>query len=270
MINNLIIKQSILSIAVSFLLMSCAAQKSNEISKVISETYINDFVKFHNKKTERLNFINGYGVIELKEEGDTLQGDCEFWILQPDNASLRITKLGEIISWLGYTSQMPWIFEVKEKRMHLRKGADFSEYENYPPSVFRSILGLEKIPPSYRLTKEFGIKFSPDQNKKNWEITYILDPAFLYPVAVIVEGDRDFLVKVNMPKDSYIIVSEKNKSIFDSIKFPGYLEICDRTNKQLAVINLEYLTSNKVDQPLNAVFNLEKLTESLIPEGVIK
>jgi len=269
-INNLIIKQSMLSIAVSSLLMSCATQKSNEISKVISETHINNFVKFHNKKIERLNFINGYGVIELNEKEDTLQGDCEFWILQPENASLRITKLGEIISWLGYTSQKPWIFEVKEKRMHLRKGADFSEYENYPPSVLKSILGLEKIPPRYKLTREFGIKFIPDQNKKKWEITYMLDPSFLYPVAVIVEGDRDFLVKVNMPKDSYIIVSEKSKSIFDSIKFPGYIEICDSVNKQLAVINLEYLTTNKLDQPLNAVFNLEKLTQSLIPEGAVK
>ena len=266
-IDKIVIKWKWLIIFIFIFGCESTVNLNNKYS--LEDDYVERLIEYQSARVDRVKFLTGYGVIEGEKDEKILQGDFEFWFLPPDQISVRITKLGEVISWLGYTDGEPWSFEQVDEKMYLREGVDFFEANTHPPAIFRSLMGFEPIPSTrigHGLIQGKRLSFTPNGLGAEWRVVYFLEPPFYLPFRVKVFQDNDLVVESVINQESYRPVTEKGRSQLNSIKAPSLLQIYNKNGERLVKLKLDFLSTIKDDQPIDAVFDLSKLIEFLRPE----
>ena len=113
-----------------------------------------EFISTWNQSVEAMRQLELEGVAQLEwtdEDGSHReQGDMQAWIDGDLRVSLRLTKFGDVVVWMGQDQRVAWMFDllsdptcltiVAPKRSTLAGGLPLD------PSVLRLLLGFEPLP----------------------------------------------------------------------------------------------------------------------------
>jgi len=107
--------------------VSCQSPPQNgnqdaEVSVALPPTW-SEFAAQWNDRVGRLQQFYSRGVIELRwedEQGSHFeQGDVDVWVDLPKRTALRISKAGEVLAWLGSDDSRYWFFDLLDEPTQL-------------------------------------------------------------------------------------------------------------------------------------------------------
>ena len=245
------------------LLLYACAPRGGEISYMVSKTV--DEVRWtQNERTSVFKNLVGRGVVEFRwkdEDGEhKKQGDLDFW-KQGENVSMRISKLGEPLVWLGGGQNACWLFDLMADQRTLTIGGDNFLLSDIQTSLI--LLGLEPLPDG-EMEIDDGIVTLRDSLDRTWTATF--DPTTHRPIEIQV--DRG-IGKSSALHRTGILVEMANQLELFWPSTGGLIDLEDSHESTKIKIAFSSLSTVVDEEPMDRVFNLSFLQGMLKPSVIM-
>lgn len=241
------------------------------------------------ERSDMLQRLHGWGIVELRwtdaEGAHFEQGDMDFWMDGPDRLAVRISKLGDSYFWMGTDGTDAWIFDLSERPRRLMvdsmakvraAGQQVGPWLSIMDTVRMMRAGLGSLPPPPQedvLTLETG-------DNSTWWLTFhdVADEARRVRLHVDSDTWRPLQLELfNANGTRGITVGSRssrtkrvdipNRSSLASPIVSAVMDVRDETAADtLARFVFEGLTTDLSEEPLERLFDLDTLRESLRPE----
>ena len=232
-----------------FILLSCSQQK---IEINASKSSYQKLLMKENSRTIQFEELVGHGVIEFYWEDDDgkhrEQGDFDFWKSE-NSLSLRISKIGELIFWIGGSEDKNWMFDFSGEKSLLRINDSSSFLQD--SNLVLQLMALAPLQANHTNSSDFSnVKFDgsnglPFLIEKQYQGNKWVS-SLRKPIGV----ELDQTHKLNWPKT------------------PSLIDISSSSNNMDIKIVFDYLSTIVDSEPMNRVFNLSYLKDTLNPDYV--
>ena len=243
-----------------FVLYSCAPQghyTSDDWAEKLPRLQ-----KFQETRTYQFDQLVGHGVIEFAWEDEhghhRKQGDFDFW-KSGHSISLRISKVGELLVWVGSDLNTNWMFDLTEDDTTLRIDDEGSIFAD--SSIIFVLIGLAPIPEGDIIVEQDVVK-TTEKNGRVWKANYEVKT---YKPEWIQLQDGEQSIGSNMR--DWLRVEIKNMHEMHWPTTPSLIDL--KSNSQDAEIKLSFAALSTVveNEPMDRVFDLELLTKALKPKS---
>ena len=150
-----------------FVCCSCAPQKHYTADDWAEK--LPRLQKYQESRTYQFGKLVGHGVIEFSWEDEKghhrKQGDFDFW-KSGESISLRISKVGELLIWVGSDSDTNWMFDLTEDDTTLRIDDEESLFAD--SSILLVLIGLAPIPEGDIVVEQDVVK-TTEKNGRVWK-----------------------------------------------------------------------------------------------------
>ena len=245
-----------------FLFVSCAPTRhytSDDWGKKLPRLQ-----RLQEKRTVQFDRLVGSGVIEFKWEDEKghhrKQGDFDFW-RSGDSISIRISKVGELIAWIGSDSKTSWMFDLTsdETILHIDdKSSLFADSH-----TLLMLIGLAPIPEG-EIVVEQDVVQTTEENGRIWKVHYDVNTS--KPQWIQLQ-DGDQLLGSNLRDWLRVEIIDTHE-----MHWPATPSLVDlKSSSQDTEIKLSFASLSTIveDEPMDRVFNLELLTNALKPNQTI-
>jgi len=211
------------------------------------------------KRTSAMNELVGRGIIEFHWRDEVgkhrAQGDFDFWRL--GNAiSLRVSKGGEPLMWMGGDEQNHWMFDML--------GDETTVSINQRDVIFSDILdtlvllGLNPLPKG-NMNIANGV-VTVQENDRTWTTTF--DPATHRILEINVEDEHHHISALHRKgiKDELI---ERNKLVWPVTG--GLIDIASTTADATTKIDFAWISTDISEEKMDRVFDFAFLRRALKP-----
>jgi hypothetical protein len=214
------------------------------------------------ERTKQFNTLVGRGIIEFHwsdEDGKhRSQGDFDFWKFEHE-ISLRISKSGEPLMWIGCDETNHWMFDMLRDETTLTINQEDIIFSNALDMLV--LLGLAPLP-SGTTSVDQGV-VTVQTNKDVWVATF--DPSTHRPLEIAIQSDTHHAlalhrsgIKVELPQKTRLVWPVTGKLI----------DIESTKSNARVKIDFAWLSIDTSDQPMNRVFDLDFLRRSIKPTVV--
>jgi hypothetical protein len=245
--------------------------------------------KAHNDRVAQLQQLYAVGTIEFRWKDDKgshfENGHVELWLSLPRRTALRIDKVGEVLLWLGSDDERYWFFDLLSKESSLKVGRhdeavaadEASTVLGMRPLVMLDLLALKALP-----TDGQDVAVTLDAARNAWMVQVngdgvaipatrmYFDRATLLPMRVEVL-DAAGEIRTSSSLRRYQSVTQAGMSPAAFPKFATLIDIFASTDDAAngsVKLALDEATGVVDDQPLDRVFDLERLMSALKPTRV--
>ncbi|HJN71883.1 MAG: hypothetical protein HOC93_08855 [Phycisphaerae bacterium] len=211
------------------------------------------------ERTSLLRKVVGRGVIEFHwrdEDGKhRVQGDFDFWRL--DNAiSLRISKSGEVLMWMGGDEQNHWMFELLGDETTLSINQEDVFFSDILDTLV--LLGLDPLPKG-ETTVENGV-ITVKANPRTWVATF--DPLTHRILEIEVE-DAHHQISALHHEGIKVELLQKNRLVWPVTG--KLIDIESSTNDATTKIDFAWISTDTSEERMDRVFDLSFLQRALKP-----
>jgi hypothetical protein len=240
-----------------------------------------ELIAAHNARVAQLQQVYTAGVIEVRWTDDRgrhfEQGDASIWLDLPHRTALRIDKLDEVLFWLGSDADRYWLFDLlaDESTLSIGRTGRWNDQAQGPfavdPRALLNLLALMPLPDSATLVGADADSLTLQVPTARGRISYRFDLDTGLPTAIRVDEDTDRRLaastlrrpgraeqpdslSINWPFMPMLIDVE----LFDEV---------DAVTGQLKIA-LEFATTDMETQPIDRVFDLDRLTQAFQPQHV--
>ena len=241
-----------------FIVMASCGQKSATTSHPKSSTP--EEIRAQQKsRTALFNALVGRGVIEFHWRDDDglhrVQGDFDFWRLG-NSISLRVSKAGEVLIWMGGDEQNHWMFDML--------GDETTLSINQKDVIFSDILdtlvllGLNPLP-NGDMTMKKGV-VTVQTNERTWIATF--DPT-THRVLEIEVSDELHHISALHRKGIKVELIDKNRLVWPVTG--GLIDIKSTTEDAMTKIDFAWISTDTNEERMDRVFDLKFLQRALKP-----
>jgi len=242
-----------------FLVLVSACASKNTIPKKQKMLTPQEVRQGQEKRTSAMKELVGRGVIEFHwrdEDGKhSAQGDFDFWRL--GNAiSLRVTKAGEVMMWLGGDEQNHWMFDML--------GEETTLSVNQQDIIFSDILGtlvllgLDPLPKG-NMTIAHGV-VTVEATDRRWIATF--DPSTHRILEISVKDENNNITALHQ-KGIKVELIKKNRLVWPVTG--GLIDIASATENSSTKIDFAWLSTDTSEERMDRVFDLTFLRRALKP-----
>lgn len=245
------------------LLVLCGCAPRGGVASPVQDQTVSQVRITQRERTNEFIELVGRGVIEFRWEDEDgkhkQQGDLDFW-KQGDSVSMRISKLGEPIVWLGGGVDAYWFFDLTGDETSLTIGGDDSLFSDIQTSMI--LLGLEPLP-SGETSIDGGIVTLLDESGRTWIATF--EPTTNRPLEIHVErrGGRS-----TATHRTGIRVEIANKLDIFWPSTGGLIDLEDNHEATKIKIAFSSLSTIIDEEPMDRVFNVDFLRQALKPSVI--
>jgi len=246
-----------------FVCCSCAPQKHYTADDWAEK--LPRFQILQESRTYQFDKLVGHGVIEFSWEDEKghhrKQGDFDFW-KSGESISLRISKVGELLVWVGSDLDTNWMFDLTEDDTTLRIDDEESLFAD--SSILLVLIGLAPIPEG-DIVVEQDVLNTTEKNGRVWKTHYDVktgNPEW------IQFHDGEQMLGSNMR--DWLRVEIINLHEMNWPATPSLIDL--KSNSQDTEIKLSFAALSTIvdDEPMDRVFDLELLTKALKPKTVVR
>ena len=287
------LRQSIFVILLWCLAVSAGGCQSSDqvtLSQLDHPTEISsaDLARAYNQRIASVTQFHARGVLEIRwedEDGHHLeQGNIDLWVERPENVSLRVAKLGEIYLWAGQNQQTAWVFDMTgpDTTLAIHDRGE-KNLKTAPSMSLLALLGLVSLGDQVDETTEASSAITQTAQGL-WEMSmsdgrgtqqWLIEPSSYEPrrMRVLDVGGQE-LARVDFDPSVFTPLLMPGTSILATPKIPGrvrlFLATPNRTDKRTfepARITLRLVNpdADVQEEPMDRVFDLERLTQALRP-----
>ncbi len=260
-----------------------------------------ELARTHNERVAELQQFHTYGVIEFRwsdQDGKHFeQGDLQLWMMLPHHSALRVSKLGDVLLWIGSDEQQYWLFDClnDEKVLYLEShDYDFSSDEGdqpimLPPHVIIDLMGLGELPievankdnqdspvgQASRLSlplieydadnDAWLLTLAPDEHQLQQQISFSRQTGLLQRV-VLLDQEQQPIVE-SSPRRYDRVEQERSLSVNWPL-LPTLIDIKQPDGKYQVKLAFDSPSGIMHDQPLDRIFDLGRLIDALRPDFV--
>ncbi len=233
---------------IALMLLSCSQEK---IENFHNKSTIVGIADREIERTSAFNELVGYGVIEFKWEDENgkhrEQGDFDFW-KSAQNVSLRVSKVGELILWVGCVNGESWMFDFTQKRSVLRINDKELFFANALLAL--QLIGLEPIP------------VKNDVWEEGWTV------AFEEGLPSSLSKQIDNGTWSATLRDPIGVELEETHELHWS-KTPSNIDVMSTVNDVEIKLAFAGFSTIVRDEPMDRVFNQAYLIEKLNPDSMV-
>jgi len=216
------------------------------------------------ERTNAFNELVGRGVIEFRWEDEDgkhkQQGDLDFW-KQGNSVSMRISKLGEPIVWLGGGADSYWFFDLTGDETSLTIGGNDTLFSDIHTSLI--LLGLEPMPAGeMSIDGEFVTLL--DASGRTWTANF--EPTTSRPLGINVDRGNG---RSSALHRTGIRVEIANTLDLFWPSTGGLIDLEDSHETTKIKIAFSSLSTIVDEEPMDRVFNVKFLRRALKPSVVI-
>ncbi len=213
-------------------------------------------------RTALLNEVVGRGVIEFHwrdEDGKhRVQGDFDFWRL--GNAiSLRVSKAGESLMWVGGDEQSHWMFDMLGDETTLSINQKDIIFSNILDTLV--LLGLNPLPEG-NMKIDNGV-VTVQENNRNWIATF--DPTSHRVLEIEVQDVHNQISALHR-KGIKVELMQKNRLVWPVTG--GLIDIESATTDATTKIDFAWISTDTSEERMDRVFNLDFLRKALKPTSI--
>ena len=245
--------------------------------------------KAHNERVAQLQQLYAVGTIEFRWKDDKgshfENGHAELWLLLPRRTALRIDKVGEVLLWLGSDDERYWFFDLLSKESLLKVGRHDEAVADVQATTalgMRPLVMLDLLALTPLSVEEAVSAVSLDVERNAWVVQVHSDNAAdsgrrlyfdrttMLPLRVELL-DAAGQVQTSSSLRRYQSVTQEGMSPAAFPKFATLIDIFASTDDAAngsVKLALDEATGVVDDQPLDRVFNLERLMSALKPARV--
>ena len=249
-----------------------------------------ELVRSYNQRIASITQFYAHGVLEIRwedEDGHHLeQGNIDLWVEQPESVSLRVAKLGETYLWAGQNEETAWVFDLTgpDTTLVIHDRGDRT-IETAPSMSLLALLGLVTLSDQVDETPESVMTSQTAEGL--WEMSvsdgrgtqqWLIEPRSYEPrgMRVLDVGGQE-LARVEFDPSAFTPLLMPGTSVLAAPQIPGrvhlYLTAPNLTEKSsfepariaLRLVNPE---ADVQEQPMDRVFDLERLVKSLRPKKI--
>jgi hypothetical protein len=242
--------------------ISACAPKNNIPKKQIVLTP-QEVRQAQEKRTSAMKELVGRGVIELHwrdEDGKhRAQGDFDFWRLG-NAVSLRVSKAGEVVMWIGGDEQNHWVFDML--------GDETTLSINQQDIIFSEILdtlvllGLDPLPEG-NMTIANGV-VTVEEKDRLWIATF--DPSTHRILEIELDLEHTNISALHR-KGIKVELIQKNRLVWPVTG--GLIDLTSATNSatknSTTKIDVAWISTDTSEERMDRVFDLEFLRRALKP-----
>lgn len=246
--------------------------------------------EFHNERVERLSRMHARGVLELRwrdEDGRHFeQGNLDLWLDLPRQTALRVEKLGRVFLWLGSDNERFWLFDMLGDETVLLSARHDAQLRGnglltVRPLVLLDLVGLTKLldplpgrvpPVGYSPEHDAWVLTAPGQGGV---MRMYVDRASLLPVRVESLDDAgEVAYQSTMRVDLYQSVPRPGAPVAQFARMPRRTIITSVTPSHNGIesgemsLTLDAPTGRVENQPMDVVFDLNRLMRSMRPDRI--
>lgn len=261
--------------------------------RIVHEVDAPDYAELaaaHNERVAMLQQLYSRGVLEVRWRDDTgvqkrePQVDLDLYFMPQRRTAFRASKVGEIYLWLGSDAQQFWVFDMTgEERVlfhaaHDIYGGESGEASMPHPLLIRDLMGLVSLPEregespmEYSPERDAWMAVAPASSGRGW-IRLYFDRSSSLPkrAEALMRGEQ---VIFTSEIGRYRRATQDGMS---AVRFPWMPTLVDVTAEDVAEgvsridvkIALASPTGRVDDQPMDRVFDLDRLKHALRPERV--
>ncbi|UCD76351.1 MAG: hypothetical protein JSV91_05385 [Phycisphaerales bacterium] len=241
----------------------------------------------HNRRVGRLQKLYSRGVVEIRWEDEAgrhfEQGNVQLWLSLPRQTALRVEKLGDVLLWLGSNDQGYWLFDMIPDETVLYWGRH--DEESGPqsdsaialkPLALLDLMGLSPLPPAEQDDSEPPPPVHFDEEHDGWEIAargagglmrICFDRESLLPKRV-ESLDAEGRIVAASGLRRYARVEMEGSLSVNWPQLPTLADIDLTEGENSLRLALESPTTIMDDQPLDRIFDFERLQQALRPDRV--
>jgi hypothetical protein len=241
-------------------LLFCGCTQRIETKKQKLEISVEKTRAIQLQRTKHFKELVGRGVIEFRwsdnrgEHKD--QGDLDFW-KQGDTVSLRISKLGELLMWFGGNNEQYWLFDLLGEETSLTINGHRRMFSDITMALV--FLGLSPLPEG-EMTIQDGIVTLVDEHHREWKMAF--DSISHRPLTMkVIDGENTSSVVHRKG----IGVELENVHALHWPSAGGLMDLSDSRGDTEIKIVFSSLSTVVSDEPMDRVFDLTYLEESLEP-----
>ena len=216
------------------------------------------------QRTSAFDVLVARGVIEFRwtdESGNHKeQGDLDFW-KQGTSVSIRVSKLGEPLIWLGGGRDSYWFFDLLGDETTLTLGGDNSIFSDIQTSLI--LLGLEPLPEG-EMTMNGGIVTVRDDLGRMWTATF--EPVTNRPLEIRVDRGTG---KASALHRKGILVEIDNKLALYWPVTGGLIDLEDSRDATRIKIAFSSISTIIDEEPMDRVFDVDFLERALKPSVIV-
>jgi len=216
------------------------------------------------RRTSAFRDLVARGVIEFRWTDDDgnhkQQGDLDFWKQGP-SVSIRISKLGEPLVWLGGGQDSYWFFDLLDDETTLTLGGDNAIFSDISTTLI--LLGLDPLPAG-EMKISGGIVTLRDELDRSWTATF--EPTTNRPLKIQVDRGNS---KASALHRTGILVEIANKLELYWPMTGGLIDIEDSREETKIKIAFSSISTIVDEEPMDRVFNLDFLKRALKPSVII-
>ena len=273
---------------------SSSAVVSTQPDDQIPEASFSRLADSYDQRIAAITHFYARGILEIRwqdSDGNHFeQGNVDLWVQRPHNVSLRVEKLGETYLWAGQNQDLAWVFDMTGPdtilTIHDRKQ---SSTHASPSMSLLSLLGLSTIGDQvpYRSapvrsavsrtsTGLWQLSVADGSGTQQW----VIEPGSYEPRRMrVLDGQDHELAQVEYEASTFIPVVIPGISILASPRVPGRLrlelppvKLPDGSMSEPTRITLRVVKpdADVTDEPMDRVFNLQRLTNALEPIQVFR
>ncbi|MHC4946868.1 MAG: hypothetical protein ACYTG1_01205 [Planctomycetota bacterium] len=242
-----------------------------------------DLAAAHNGRITRLRRFESRGTVQLDwtdRDGDRHedQGDLDLWVRLPFHVSMRVSKLGEEILWLGSDTHRYWLFDLggDERTLTVGRHAEADAATDLPvpiaPLALVDLIGLTPIAEQGASDVEW------DDARDAWVVAspglggpmrLYLDRGTLLPVRVESLGpDGRVCLAAEHYARRYRPVEVEGMSVLDWPQLPTLVDLTEPGGTDTIKLALQDPTTRVNDERMRRVFDLARLRRALRPDRV--
>lgn len=250
-------------VILGLLLLLCGCAPRSGGAPHVQDQTVSQVRAAQQERTSLFNDLVGRGVIEFRWEDDDgkhkQQGDLDFW-KKGNSVSMRISKLGEPIVWLGGGEDAYWFFDLTGDDTLLTIGGDDSLFSDIQTSLI--LLGLEPLPAG-ETSIEVGIVSLLDESGRTW--TAAFEPTTNRPLEIHVDRGSG---RSSALHHTGIRVEIANTLDLFWPSTGGLIDLEDSHETTKIKIAFSSLSTIVDEEPMDRVLNVDFLRQALKPSVV--
>jgi hypothetical protein len=245
--------------------------------------------KAHNERVAQLQQMYAVGTIEFRWKDDKgshfENGHAELWLSLPRRTALRIDKVGEVLLWLGSDDERYWFFDLLSKESLLKVGrhdeaiadVEATTVLGMRPLMMLDLLALTTLPvegpedtASLDAKRNAWVVHVDGRGEGGSSLRMYFDRATMLPMRVEVL-DAAGVIRTSSSLRRYQSVTQQGMSPAAFPKIATLIDLfasTDDPSNGSVKLALNEATGFIGDQPLDRVFDLERLTSALKPARV--
>ncbi len=249
-----------------------------------------EIAEVHNQRIERLSELYARGVIEIRwRDGDGRhfeQGNLDLWLQLPRHTALRVEKLGNVFLWLGSNDERFWLFDMLGDQTVLLTAPhdaaiDAAGLFAVRPLALVDLAGLTVLPEPHG-NDDPEVHY--DESLDAWLLTapgqggdtrLYLHRTSLLPVRVeSIMANGDIAYRSDLQLTRYRTAARPGVPPSQYGRMPTLIDITAMQSPGEGIthgeikIALGSPTGRVENQPMDRVFDLERLMRSMRPDHI--